>query len=352
MPPELQRPPKPSWMQPNQTAGKRGLNFGKEIIDKTGKGMSMISSGIDAAAGLPGRIATGFNPNVPTGFSEQVGQATEGLTGNRTLGNIAGFAAGMAEPMGMPGKAGKVLEKAPNLSEKGYQTIIDYLDHTEGISKLSGDAAKALKYNAQVIAEKLGMDSTGGDMQLANKLRQHLDMQGTQRVQQALPQPVAQKLYHGGEIKGGLKLNSGTVDHISEAPFLSLTDNNFVAGKYGAGKFNIFEETKHGGKLNVLDASDFKVTHSPDSPVPDVQYTGSKLKGKDLQLAIDALSGLDRNHEKLLKAGFDGIKFPYALLTEEALPAGYRKANEIRIFNQDALKKLAPKVPGTRSLTP
>lgn len=205
VPTQLQRPVKPSWLQPNQTAGRRLINFGKDVIDKTGKGMSMINQGIDNVAGLPGRIATGFNKNVPTGFSDQVGQATEQTTGNRMLGNVAGFAAGMAIPV--PGgyttsavdaatKAPRVLSKIPGLTEKGYQEIIKYIDHTEGINKLTGKAAQDLKYNAQVLAERLGLDSTGGDMKLANKLRAHLDMQGGSadkivKEKPVVPKPVA-----------------------------------------------------------------------------------------------------------------------------------------------------------------
>ena len=78
-------------------------------VSMTVKGLGKAGEVIDDALGLPGRVATGFNDAVPKGFSEQVGQATEAVTGNKAAGMVTGLAAGIASP-GIGGsefKAGK-----------------------------------------------------------------------------------------------------------------------------------------------------------------------------------------------------------------------------------------------------
>lgn len=77
----------------------------KSVATQTGKGLGLVGKAIDYPFGLPGRVTTGFNPAVPTGFSEQVQQATQAVTGSKTAGVVAGFGAGLAEPLGGFGKA-------------------------------------------------------------------------------------------------------------------------------------------------------------------------------------------------------------------------------------------------------
>src|SRR3990167_3245277 len=72
---------------------------------------------IDEFYGLPGRVVTGFNPAVPKGFSEQVGQALEQQTGSKTLGMLGGLVAGFAEPLGGKFKAGKLLKNEKILAK-------------------------------------------------------------------------------------------------------------------------------------------------------------------------------------------------------------------------------------------
>lgn len=60
--------------------------------------LSGIGVGIDELLGLPGRFVTGFNSEVPKGYSEQVGKAVEATTGSRKLGIGAGFLAGFISP--------------------------------------------------------------------------------------------------------------------------------------------------------------------------------------------------------------------------------------------------------------
>ncbi len=57
----------------------------KGAVQETGKGIGIIGTVLDGISGIPGK-ATGIalgHPEVPYGFSEQVGQATEALTGLR-----------------------------------------------------------------------------------------------------------------------------------------------------------------------------------------------------------------------------------------------------------------------------
>ncbi len=73
-----------------------------EVPGKTLHGLGIIGDTIDYAFGTPGKaaaIALGKPEAVPYGFSKQVEAATQGLTGSKTAGTIAGFAAGLAEPI-------------------------------------------------------------------------------------------------------------------------------------------------------------------------------------------------------------------------------------------------------------
>lgn len=110
----------------------RGLKAGADAIaevpGKTLKGVEMIGQGIDNVFGAPGRIATGFNPAIPSGFSQQVGQATGQTTGSPLAGGIAGFAAGLAEPLPV-GEAAKGVKIADELTTKllerlGGRTVV------------------------------------------------------------------------------------------------------------------------------------------------------------------------------------------------------------------------------------
>jgi hypothetical protein len=74
-----------------------------------------------------------------------------------------------------PGGAAKKISAAPKLSQKGFQAILDFIDHTEGVRRAKGVEVKDLKANAQMIADRLGLEAFGSDKDLANKLRQFLD---------------------------------------------------------------------------------------------------------------------------------------------------------------------------------
>jgi len=121
-------------------------------IQKTGEGLGMIDRAmglpayialnkrvspsfgqqVDDVFGLPGRIATNNNPNVPTGFSQQVEGAVAQGTGNEMLGMGAGLIASFAEPAGLPGKASKIAKDA----DKAFEGFTDL--STKLLEKLNG----------------------------------------------------------------------------------------------------------------------------------------------------------------------------------------------------------------------
>lgn len=89
-----------------------------EVPAMTMKGLDIIGETIDNLYGLPGRILTGNNPNVPTGFSQQVQGASDALGLHPYVGAGLGLAAGIAEPAGLPGKASTVVKIAKETTEE------------------------------------------------------------------------------------------------------------------------------------------------------------------------------------------------------------------------------------------
>lgn len=74
--------------------------FEQPLFVNTAKVLNTIGEKTDQLAGIPGRLATGLNPAVPKGFSQQVGQATQAITGSPTAGAVAGLGAGFLLPGG------------------------------------------------------------------------------------------------------------------------------------------------------------------------------------------------------------------------------------------------------------
>ena len=164
-----------------------------------------------------------------------------------------------------------------------------------------------------------------------------------------------QELYHGSFDKlGELRLNKGG-DFMTDQPFFSLTDNKEIANvfttkkdipskyaKRDINKVNTFTAKD----LKILDASDFEIVPNVSGGA-DVITKTSKLRGQDLDIAEAIVLGLDKMEDgiyvkQLLESGYDGIKFPAKAmeLADGELASIYEKGNEIRIFNEAALKKL------------
>src|SRR3990167_809892 len=159
MPPNLDRvaqllgfrkpePPQPLWVnsqstpavaRPNNSvlyntifgAPKAAQSLFVDAAKQTGKGLNVIGQATDDVFGLPGQAITGFDKNVPTGFSQQVGGATERVTGSKYAGLAAGLVAGFAEPFPGP-KGGKALVPA---AKKTFQGLAKLSTKINSISK-------------------------------------------------------------------------------------------------------------------------------------------------------------------------------------------------------------------------
>lgn len=176
---KLRQQGRPTFIQRGLSPRERLGNLAQDVGNRTLTGVEMVGRGLDNAFGLPGRVVTGFNENVPTGFSEQVGQATEQATSNRRLGMVAGLAAGIATPdplgeakavkkgfQGFKDLSTKVLErdlqgkvgvssqfikdsvKAADVKEAERKILMDVLDEYKGEKKIPvGEFAEKVKAN-------------------------------------------------------------------------------------------------------------------------------------------------------------------------------------------------------------
>lgn len=147
---------------------------------KTGQGLEMIGKTADNAFGLPGRVATGFNPAVPQGFSEQVGQASEQLTGNKGVGQVMGMAAGLAEPLGLPSKGAKVAKALPEVAKaflkkappsgllKDMEHFIDYVRIKTPHPDYGAEGGVRFEADIRDALAKHGIDPNQTNAEIAN----------------------------------------------------------------------------------------------------------------------------------------------------------------------------------------
>lgn len=142
-------------------AEAQARKFGEKVIKPIAKGTlaggltiaDIVGKTIDAAVGLPGRIATDFNKDVPVGFADQVGKATEESTGSKTLGTIFGGAAGLIEPVPGP-KGGKLAEHFTSGLIKGLAAEQDALKIAELLKTEGKLSAKVAEEVAPLIAKE------------------------------------------------------------------------------------------------------------------------------------------------------------------------------------------------------
>ena len=117
-----------------------------------------------------GTIEDFFEPEVKASLGSRIKKTLTDQTGS-VKNPLGGKETDLQRLGRLRESSGKINKMKPIALER----VEDYLDHTSGVNKKTGDDLVNLKADVQLIAENIGVVATGGDAALAKGLRDVLD---------------------------------------------------------------------------------------------------------------------------------------------------------------------------------
>lgn len=139
----------------------------------------------DTLAGLPGRAAgaitnaaLGTDVEVPGMFSEQVGAATEGLTGSPGAGMLAGAAAAFAVPAGA---GARYIPKALRTPSSGKNVVVNAPEEVDALTTLVQNAQKydpEFKQSVDEVAKMGDWEVAHGPVKKIERLQEKMATEG------------------------------------------------------------------------------------------------------------------------------------------------------------------------------